>query len=481
MGAYEAVIGLEVHVQLATDSKLFCSCPNKFGEAPNSNVCEVCAGMPGALPSPNRRAIEYAATVGLAVNCTINRSSCFARKNYFYPDLPAGYQISQFELPICEHGWLEVEAGEGQKRIGITRIHMENDAGKNIHAPAENVSYVDLNRAGTPLVEIVSEPDMRSAVEAVAYLKALHGIVTYLGVSDGNMEEGSFRCDANVSIRPVGEARLGTRTELKNLNSFRNVQRAIEFEIARQEDILEDGGTVVQETRLYDAVKNVTLAMRGKEEAQDYRYFPDPDLLPVVIAEEELSAWQAALPELPRERARRFAEMTGLPAAEVEVLVQSKGLADFFEAACAGAEPRKVAGLILGPLLRECNARGLAPSPEKCPDVWKMTPAGLAALARVIDEGLISAKIGADIFGELFTSGVMADAYVKEKGLAQISDTGELEAAVDGVIAANPAEVEAYRGGKTKLMSFFVGQVMRATKGKANPALVNQLLAKKLS
>ncbi|WP_165077219.1 MULTISPECIES: Asp-tRNA(Asn)/Glu-tRNA(Gln) amidotransferase subunit GatB [unclassified Desulfovibrio] len=481
MGAYEAVIGLEVHVQLATDSKLFCSCPNKFGEAPNTNVCEVCAGMPGALPSPNRRAIEYAATVGLAVNCAINRSSRFARKNYFYPDLPAGYQISQFELPICEHGWLEVDAGEGPKRIGITRIHMENDAGKNIHAPAENVSYVDLNRAGTPLVEIVSEPDMRSAAEAVAYLKALHGIVTYLGVSDGNMEEGSFRCDANVSIRPVGEARLGTRTELKNLNSFRNVQRAIEFEIARQEDILEDGGSVVQETRLYDAGKNVTLAMRGKEEAQDYRYFPDPDLLPVVIDEEELAAWKAALPELPRERARRFVEMTGLPAAEVEVLVQGKGLADFFEKACAGAEPRKVAGLILGPLLRECNARNLAPSPEKCPDVWKMTAEGLAALARVIDDGLISAKIAADIFGELFTSGVMADAYVKEKGLAQISDTGELAGAVDGVIAANPAEAEAYRGGKTKLMSFFVGQVMRATKGKANPALVNQLLAKKLS
>lgn len=481
MGAYEAVIGLEVHVQLATDSKLFCSCPNKFGAAPNTNVCEVCTGMPGALPTPNRRAIQYAATVGLAVNCTINRSSRFARKNYFYPDLPAGYQISQFELPICEHGWLEVDAGEGARRIGITRIHMENDAGKNIHAPAENASYVDLNRAGTPLVEIVSEPDMRSAAEAAAYLKGLHGIVTYLGVSDGNMEEGSFRCDANVSIRPRGEAALGTRTELKNLNSFRNVQRAIEYEISRQEDILEDGGTVVQETRLYDAAKNVTVAMRGKEEAQDYRYFPDPDLLPVVIAEEELAAWKDALPELPRERARRFVEMTGLPAAEVEVLVQTKGLADFFEAACAGAEPRKVAALILGPLLRECNARGVVPSPDLCPDVWKMKPEALGALARVIDEGLISAKIAADIFGDLFTSGVMPEDYVKEKGLAQISDSGALEAAVDGVIAANPAEVEAYRGGKTKLMSFFVGQVMRATRGKANPALVNQLLAKKLA
>lgn len=481
MGAYEAVIGLEVHVQLATDSKLFCSCPTKFGQPPNTNVCEVCAGMPGALPTPNRRAIRYAATVGLAVNCTINRSSRFDRKNYFYPDLPAGYQISQFELPLCEHGWLDVEADGATRRIGITRIHMENDAGKNIHAPAENASYVDLNRAGTPLVEIVSEPDMRSAAEAVAYLRALHGIVTYLGVSDGNMEEGSFRCDANVSIRPRGQAELGTRTELKNLNSFRNVQRAIEFEIARQEDILEDGGTVVQETRLYDAVKNVTLAMRGKEEAQDYRYFPDPDLLPVVIAEEELAAWKAALPELPRERARRFMDMTGLPAADVEVLVQNRSLADFFETAAAEAEPRKVAALILGPLLRECHARELPLSPEKCADVWKMTPKGLGALARVIDEGLISAKIAGDIFGDLFTSGAMPEAYVREKGLGQISDTGALEAAVDGVIAANPAEVEAYRGGKTKLMSFFVGQVMRATRGKANPALVNELLTRKLA
>lgn len=481
MGAYEAVIGLEVHVQLATDSKLFCSCPTKFGQPPNTNVCEVCAGMPGALPAPNRRAIQYAATVGLAVNCTVNRSSRFDRKNYFYPDLPAGYQISQFELPICEHGWLDVEADGATRRIGITRIHMENDAGKNIHAPAENASYVDLNRAGTPLVEIVSEPDMRSAAEAVAYLRALHGIVTYLGVSDGNMEEGSFRCDANVSIRPRGQAELGTRTELKNLNSFRNVQRAIEFEIARQEDILKDGGAVVQETRLYDAVKNVTHAMRGKEEAQDYRYFPDPDLLPVVISEEELAAWKAALPELPRERARRFMDMTGLPAADVEALVQNRGLADFFETAAAEAEPRKVAALILGPLLRECHARELPLSPDKCPDVWKMTPKALATLARVIDEGLISAKIAGDIFGDLFTSGAMPDVYVREKGLGQISDAGALEAAVDGVIAANPAEVEAYRGGKTKLMSFFVGQVMRATRGKANPALVNELLARKLA
>lgn len=481
MCAYEAVIGLEVHVQLATESKLFCSCSTKFGSAPNTNVCEVCAAMPGALPSPDSQAIQYAATLGLAVNCTVNQISRFARKNYFYPDLPAGYQISQFELPICEHGWLEIEVEGKARRIGITRIHMENDAGKNIHAPAENASYVDLNRAGTPLVEIVSEPDMRSAAEAVAYLRALHNIVVYLGVSDGNMEEGSFRCDANVSIRPHGQIELGTRTELKNLNSFRNVQRAIEFEIARQEDILDDGGVVVQETRLYDAGKNITLAMRNKEEAQDYRYFPDPDLLPVVISDDNLAILSSRLPELPRHRARRFMEMTGLPEAEVEVLVQSKGLADFFESASKEADPRKVAALILGPLLRECNTRGIEPSPEKCPEIWKMTPKALGALARVIDEGLISNKIAADIFADLFTSEIMPEDYVRQKGLGQISDTGALELAVEAVIAANPDEVEAYRKGKTKIMSFFVGQVMRSTKGKANPALVNELLAKKLS
>ena len=302
MPAYEAVIGLEVHVQLSTASKLFCSCPTSFGQPPNSNVCEVCAGMPGALPVVNRQAVHYAALVGLATNCEVHRRSVFARKNYFYPDLPAGYQISQFDLPICEHGHLDVTVDGKTKRIGITRIHMENDAGKNIHAQGENISYVDLNRAGTPLVEIVSEPDMRSSQEAVAYLKALYGIVTYLGVCDGNMEEGSFRCDANVSIRPVGATTFGTRTELKNLNSFRNVQRAIEYEIARQQDALADGETIVQETRLYDAVKNVTASMRGKEEAHDYRYFPDPDQLPVEISAEEMEQWRAELPELPQQR-----------------------------------------------------------------------------------------------------------------------------------------------------------------------------------
>ncbi|MGV6996573.1 Asp-tRNA(Asn)/Glu-tRNA(Gln) amidotransferase subunit GatB [Desulfovibrio sp. QI0430] len=477
MAAYEAVIGLEVHVQLATASKLFCCCPTTFGQPANANVCEVCSGMPGALPVPNRQAVHFAALVGLATNCAINTRSIFARKNYFYPDLPSGYQISQFELPICEHGHLEVDVDGRRKRVGITRIHMENDAGKNIHAQGENLSYVDLNRAGTPLVEIVSEPDMRSAAEAVAYLKALYSIVTYLGVCDGNMEEGSFRCDANVSLRPVGTEPFGTRTELKNLNSFRNVQRAIEYEISRQQDVLDDGDKVVQETRLYDAVKNTTASMRSKEEAHDYRYFPDPDILPIDITEEEMTRWRAEMPELPHVRVARFVAMAGLPEAEAEVLVQSKGLADFFETAAAKADPKKVANFVLGPLLRECNARGLSAAD---PSAWAMKPEALAELVRLVDGGTISAKIANDIFGDIFEQGVMPEAYVKEKGLVQISDTSALEAAVDEVIAANPAEVEAYRGGKTKLISFFVGQIMRATKGKANPALVNELLAKKL-
>ena len=475
MPAYEAVIGLEVHVQLATATKLFCSCPTSFGQAPNSNVCEVCGGMPGALPMLNRQAVHYACLVGLATNCSIHRNSIFARKNYFYPDLPSGYQISQFDLPICEHGHLTVTVDGAEKRIGITRIHMENDAGKNIHAQGENVSYVDLNRAGTPLVEIVSEPDMHSSAEAVAYLKALYGIVTYLGVCDGNMEEGSFRCDANVSIRPVGSTTFGTRTELKNLNSFRNVQRAIDYEIARQQDALADGEEIIQETRLYDATKNITASMRGKEEAHDYRYFPDPDLLPVTITDEEFSRWQQELPELPAARMQRFITMTGLPEPEAEVLVQSRAMADFFEAAAAKADARKVANFILGPLLRELNARSL--HVQDC----AMTPEALAELVSIVDKGLISAKIANDIFADLMENGAMPEAYVKEKGLVQISDSSALEAAVDKVLADNPAEVEAFRGGKTKLISFFVGQVMRATRGKATPALVNELLAKKLA
>ena len=473
MAEYEAVIGLEVHVQLATASKLFCSCSTSFGQPANSNVCEVCSGQPGALPRVNAEAVHYAALVGLATGCRINQRSVFARKNYFYPDLPAGYQISQFDLPICEHGHLDVTVGGQVRRVGITRIHMENDAGKNIHAQGENASFVDLNRAGTPLVEIVSEPDMRSAAEAVAYLKALHSIVTYLGVSDGNMEEGSFRCDANVSLHRPGTP-FGTRAELKNLNSFRNVQRAIEYEIGRQRDLLEDGEEVVQETRLYDAGRNITASMRGKEEAHDYRYFPDPDLLPVVIGDAQLEAWRGELPELPQARLARFMEMTGLPEADAELLVSSRAMADFFEKAAGMAETRKVATMIIGTVQRELNARACALTDTA------FTAEALAELVRIVDGGLISAKIASDIVPELLDGGEMPEALVRRKGLVQISDTSELEGIVDGVIAANPAEVDAYRGGKKKLLSFFMGQVMRATRGKANPAAITELLARKL-
>ncbi|GHU99917.1 aspartyl/glutamyl-tRNA(Asn/Gln) amidotransferase subunit B [Deltaproteobacteria bacterium] len=476
MTVCEVVIGLEVHIQLATASKLFCPCPTMFGQPPNTNVCEICLGMPGALPSLNRQAVHYAALVGLAANCTINLYSVFARKNYFYPDLPAGYQISQFDLPVCEHGCLSIRADGIEKNIGITRIHLENDAGKNIHAQDENVSYVDLNRAGTPLVEIVSEPDIRSPAEAVAYLKTLYGIVTYLGVCDGNMEEGSFRCDANVSLRPAGSTRFGIRSEIKNLNSFKNVQRAIEYEIVRQQGILDDGDAVTQETRLYDAVKNVTIAMRSKEEAHDYRYFPDPDLLPVTISGEELDAWKNEMPELPHTRLERFKAMTGLPEADIEMLVQHPNMADFFETAAGLSDARKTANYMLGPLLRECHARNLPADPAK----WAMRPQALAELVRIVDQGLISAKIANDIFAEIFSTGAMPEAYIKEKNLGQISDSGALGAAVDAAVAAHPAETASYRSGKTKLLSFFVGQVMRATKGKANPALVNELLVRKL-
>ncbi len=475
MALYEAVIGLEVHAQLRTRSKLFCSCSTAFGAAPNTNVCEVCSGMPGVLPVPNARAVEYAARMGMAVNCTVNPVSVFARKNYFYPDLPKGYQISQFETPICEHGHLDITVNGQTRRIGITRIHMEDDAGKNIHSAGDNASYVDLNRSGVPLIEIVSEPDMRSAEEAVAYLKALHAIVVYLGVCDGNMEEGSFRCDANVSIRPKGQQEFGTRAELKNLNSFRNVQRAIEYEIARQQDVLEDGDAVVQETRLYDAVKNVTVSMRGKEEAHDYRYFPDPDLMPVRIAEDDLARWRSDLPELPQARRARLMEQHGLSEQDAEVLTADRALADFFEAATAACgQPKKVANLMQGALLRELNQRAVTV------DAIAMRPEALGELVRIVEAGLISAKIANDIFGELLESGAMPESFVKERGLVQISDTSAIETAVDEAIAENPAEVEAYKGGKTKLISFFMGQIMRKTKGKANPALVTELLQKKL-
>jgi len=475
MARYETVIGLEVHAQLKTRSKIFCSCSTQFGAEPNENTCPVCSGMPGVLPVLNRKVVEYAAKMGLAIDCRINAKSVFARKNYFYPDLPKGYQTSQFELPICEHGHVDIVTSGGAKRVGVTRIHMEEDAGKNIHSAHDNKSFVDLNRSCVPLLEIVSEPDMRSAEEAVAYLKALRSILVYLDICDGNMEEGSFRCDANVSIRPFGQEAFGTRAELKNLNSFKHVQKAIEYEVERQIDVVEDGEQVVQETRLYDANKGVTHSMRGKEEAHDYRYFPCPDLVPLVLEDAWLEQWRGELPELPRAREKRFAEQYGLSADAAEVLTSERDLADYFEAALAGFnEPKKLANWIMTDILRELNLKG-----GRAADL-KLTPKGLAALVRLVEEGRISAKSAKDILPELLETGADPEALVKTKGLVQISDTSALAADIDAVLAENPKELADYRAGKTKLMGFFVGQVMRRTKGQGNPAVVNQLLAEKL-
>ena len=431
--------------------------------------------MPGVLPSLNRKAVEYAARMAMAVNATINRNSRFARKNYFYPDMPKNYQISQFEAPLCEHGHLDVGVDGRTRRIGITRIHLEDDAGKNIHAHGENRSYVDLNRAGAPLIEIVSDPDLRSADEAAAYLKALRSIVVSLGISNGNMEEGSFRCDANVSIRPRGSALLGTRAELKNLNSFRHVQKAIEYEIARQADILNEGGSVSQETRLYDSARNLTLAMRGKEDAQDYRYFPEPDLPPVRVTERELAEWRASQPELPATRLARFGAEWKLPEADAALLSGDPFLAALFESAARiYPEPRKIANLMLGPLLREINQQGIDSAG------LKLRPEALAELAAIIDNGLISAKIAADIFPELMNGDVMPEHLARERGMIQISDSAAIDETVRKILAANPEEAQACREGKKKLLSFFVGQVMREMRGRANPALVNKALERYL-
>lgn len=471
MSAYEAVIGLEVHAQLRTKTKIFCACSTAFGQEPNSNTCPVCTAMPGTLPVLNRLAVEYAAKMALAVNCTVNRHSVFARKNYFYPDLPKAYQISQYEAPLAERGHLRIQVDAAEKIVGITRIHMEEDAGKSIHSFSENKSFVDLNRCGTPLIEIVSEPDLRGPDEAVAYLKALRSILVYLGICDGNMEEGSFRCDANVSIRPQGSKKLGTRTELKNLNSFRHVHKAIEYEISRHIDLHDDGEKIVQETRLFDADKGVTVSMRGKEDAHDYRYFPDPDLVPLTLEEAWLEKWARERPELPQARQERFIREYNLPEASAQVLTAEKDLADYFEAAAAEyPEPRKISNWMLSELLREMNQAGACSLPPK----------HLANLIRLIDSGQISGTIGKQIFPELFASGEAPEKFIKRKGLAQISDTSALEAIVDKVVAASPGEALAYKAGKTKLMGFFVGQVMRESKGQANPGLVNELIRKKL-
>ncbi len=473
---FEAVIGLEVHAQLKTRSKIFCGCSTAFGAPPNTHVCPVCLGMPGVLPVLNKKAVDFAIMTSIATNCTVARESRFARKNYFYPDLPKNFQISMYELPLSEHGWLEIETAAGKKRVGITRIHMEEDAGKLVHDEFAPVSRVDLNRTGTPLMEIVSEPDMRTPEEAGAYLRKLHAILRYLDVCDGNMEEGSFRCDANVSIRPRGQEAFGTRAELKNMNSFKNVEKALAFEIARQTAVIEDGGRVVQETRLWDANAMKTLPMRGKEEAHDYRYFPEPDLLPLVVFPQWEEELKARLPELPDARKARFTSQYGLSDYDAGVLTSERELADFFEAVMASCkgEPKQAANWVTGALMGLLNARGLSISESP------VSALALAALLTLLDSGVISGKIAKTVFEEMAETGKAPDVIVKEKGLVQVSDASVIEKAVEEVLAENPAEVTGYRGGKTKLMGFFVGAVMKKTRGKANPGLVNELLKKRL-
>lgn len=472
---YEVVIGLEVHVQLTTRTKIFCGCSTAFGQAANSQTCPVCLGLPGALPVLNREVVTAAIKAGLATNCRIAPHSIFARKNYFYPDLPKGYQISQFELPICEQGWLDISTDEAEtKRIGITRIHMEEDAGKLLHS-AGGDSLVDLNRACTPLLEVVSEPDMRSAAEAIAYLKQLHQIVVYLGVCDGNMEEGSFRCDANVSVRPFGQVELGTRAELKNLNSFRFIKQAIDYEVERQIEVIEEGGKVIQETRLFDPDSGVTRSMRGKEQAHDYRYFPDPDLLPLEISDRWIEQIRNALPELPEQKRKRYETELGLPAYDAAVLAAERPLAEYFEALVALHDhPKSCSNWVMGEVLAGLKEHGTAVS--GCP----VTPELLAGILQRIDDNTISGKIAKTVFDEIWKTGKAADQIIEEKGLKQVTDTGVVDALIEEVIAANPGQVAEYQGGKEKLLGFFVGAVMKASRGKANPELVNQLLKQRL-
>jgi aspartyl-tRNA(Asn)/glutamyl-tRNA(Gln) amidotransferase subunit B len=478
---YEAVIGMEVHAQLRTATKIFCGCSTRFGAAANSQICPVCLGMPGVLPVLNKRVVEMGIALGLATHCRIAPRSRFARKNYFYPDLPKGYQISQYELPLCEKGTIEIAAGGETKRIGLRRIHMEEDAGKNMHEGLTDASHVDLNRAGVPLLEIVSEPEIHSAEEAVAYLRNLREILIYLEVSDGNMEEGSFRCEPNISIRPAGSETLGTRVEVKNINSFRFVQKAIEYELKRQEEVLREGGRIVQETRLWDSVESRTATMRSKEEAHDYRYFPEPDLVPLVIAPEWIETIRAGLPELPDAKRERFVGEFGIPAYDAGVLTGSRALADYFEAAVRLYTPdskqkaKTVSNWIMTELLRELKADDRDPSDSR------VSPENLAALLRLIDDGTISGKIAKEVFARMYATGKSPDAIVREEGLTQVSDEGALEGIARGVIEANPKEVAAYRGGKDKLIGFFVGQVMKASGGKANPGKANEILKKLLS
>ena len=473
---YEPVIGLEVHAQLLTKTKIFCGCSTRFGEEPNSNTCPICLGMPGVLPVLNRKVVEYAMKMAIATHCRINGTSTWARKNYFYPDLPKGYQITQFAHPLAESGYVYIEKEGGKKRIGITRIHMEEDAGKSIHDDQSGYSYVDLNRAAVPLIEIVSEPDMRSPEEAAQYLRRLYEILVYLEICDGNMEEGSFRCDANISLRPQGQEAFGIRSELKNMNSFNNVQHALEYEIRRQGAVLDRGGQVVQETRLWDASQGVTHSMRGKEEAHDYRYFPEPDLVPIIISDAWKEEITSTIPELPMEKRERFVSEYGIPPYDAGVLTASRTLADYYEevARCCG-KPKIASNWVMGDFLAYLNEAKLDIGESPVP------PGALAELIGIIEDGTISGKIAKEVFEGMWRLGKRPKDIVQEKGLVQISDTGELEKIVEGVLAANPKQLEQYRNGKDQLFGFFVGQTMKATSGKANPKIVNELLKKKLS
>ncbi len=472
---YEVVIGLEVHVQLQTETKIFCSCSTTFGAPPNTHSCPVCVGMPGVLPVLNRKVVEFAMKMALATHCEIAPFSVFARKHYFYPDLPKGYQISQYDLPLAERGWVEIAINGQTKRIGITRIHLEEDAGKLIHDENRPVSYVDLNRTGVPLIEIVSEPDIRSPEEAASYLKKMRQQVRYLEISDGNMEEGSLRCDANISLRPRGREDFGVRTELKNMNSFRNVQKALEFEIRRQTALLLDGHKIVQETRLWDAAKGVTVTMRGKEEAHDYRYFPDPDLVPVEIDNAWMDSVKAELPELPDAKCARFEEQYGLSDYDAGVLTASKSLADYFEECVAlFPSPKIVSNWVMVELFR------LLKQEDREINACPIPPAGLAELLKLIDNGTISGKMAKDILEQAYDSKKSPKEIVEEQGVAQVSDESTLSAVVKQVVEAHPKEVEKCKAGKTKILGFLVGQVMKETKGQANPKKVNELLRKAL-
>ncbi len=476
---YEAVIGLEVHAEMLTQSKIFCGCSAKFGAAPNENTCPLCLGMPGVLPVLNRRVVEFAIKAGLATHCDIAPLSRWARKNYFYPDLPKGYQISQYELPICLAGRIDIELDGQPGSVRLTRIHMEEDTGKNIHDQHGDASLVDYNRCGVPLLEIVSEPDIRGAPEAVAYLRKLRQILQYLEVCDGNMDECSFRCDANISVRPRGQAEFGTRAEVKNMNSFRAVEKAIEHEIERQIDLVRHGERVVQETRLWDPDREETRPMRSKESAHDYRYFPDPDLLPLEVKREWVDELRAALPELPDARRARFVSEYGLPLYDAEVLTARKDVADYFETALrAHHNPKAISNWVMGDVLRLVRERKL--DEALVIRDWPVAPQRLAGMVKLIDDDTISGKIAKTVFEQMVERDQPADAIVAEQGLSQVSDSGAIDAAIAAVLDANPDKVAEYRAGKDKLFGFFVGQVMKATQGKANPGKVNELLKERL-